>query len=50
MVVLAILLLLLGIFTAVKILFWIGLVLLIVGAALNFGLFANPDVPRRRYY
>lgn len=51
MVVLAIVLLLLGLLTAVKILFWIGLILLLVGIALNFGLVGGSvDGPRRRYY
>lgn len=49
MLILAVLLLLLGLFTAVKILFWIGLVLIVVGLVLNFGPVYR-DGPRRRYY
>lgn len=50
MIVLAIVLLLLGLLTAVKILFWVGLILLLVGVCLNLGVFAGPDTPRRRYW
>lgn len=50
MIVLAVLLLLLGIFAAVKILFWLGLILLIVGLVMNFGPVGPVDGPRRRYW
>lgn len=50
MVILGIVLLLLALLFAVKVLFWIGIILVIVGLVLNFGLAAPHDGPRRRYY
>lgn len=52
MILLAIVLLLIGLLFAVKVLFWIGLILLVVGMVLNFGppLSGPVDGPRRRYW
>lgn len=51
MVILGLILLLLGLFVAVKILFWLGLILLVVGLVLNFGPVGGiSDGPRRRYW
>lgn len=50
MILLAVLLLLIGIFAAVKILFWVGVVLLVAGLVMNFGIAAPLDGPRRRYW
>lgn len=47
MIVLGLILLLLGLIVAVKLLFWLGIVLLVVGLVFNF---APTDGPRRRYW
>ena len=50
MVVLGLILLLLGLFVAIKVLFWLGLILLVVGLVLNFGPVGTGDGSRRRYW
>lgn len=47
MVILGLILLLIGLVVAVKLLFWLGIALLVVGLVLNF---APTEGPRRRYW
>lgn len=50
MVILGIALLLVGLLTGTTILFWVGLMLILVGAVLWFGGPVDPTGHRRRYY
>ena len=49
MVILGIILLILGLLFSVSVLFWLGLILVVVGLVLGFGPISS-DSPRRRYW